>query len=104
MLLKFGIVQKSYLKNSSANLKVWGGDVQYSNFVGNSTTKAKWIASIRDNPVFYDFAPRGLVPIWSFCSNSNRSKAIQNAYAEYAVDQGKNLTFNCDLPKAALKT
>lgn len=93
---------KQYLKNSSSNLKVWGGDVRYSNFAGDSATKAKWIETIRDNPVFCDFAPRGLVPIWSFCSSPARRQAITNAYGTYAATQGNTLPLNSAMPRRCI--
>jgi hypothetical protein len=91
-----------YLKNSSSTLKVWGGDVRYSNFVGDSSIKSKWIGSIRDNPVFCDFAPQGLVPIWSFCSSPARRQAMMTAYSTFAAGQGGNLPFNSDLPRRCI--
>lgn len=93
---------RQYLKNSSSTLRVWGGDVRYSNFAGDSAVKTKWIESIRSNPVFCDFAPQGLVPIWSFCSSPARRQAVMDAYGTYAASQGSTLPFNSALPRRCI--
>ena len=84
----------SFDSNSTAELKVMGGNVEFANFMGQPDLYAQWIATIGANPVFCDFTNDGLVPLWALCTDTARVNALKLGYAEYASTAANRLPLN----------
>jgi hypothetical protein len=65
-------------------LEIYGGKSEYGQGIISDNEYQAWIGSISDNPIFVDFEPTGLVPLWTFAGDPARAQAIQDAYVAYA--------------------
>lgn len=61
----------------------YGGSPEYAQSVQNKGDYDAWIASIADNPVWCDYYPESLCPIYEFISAPDKKEEIKKAYADY---------------------
>jgi hypothetical protein len=65
-------------------LEIYGGKSEYGQGIISDNEYQAWIDTVSENPVFVDFEPAGLAPLWLFADDPARAQAIQDAYVAYA--------------------
>jgi len=76
---------------AARTLEIYGGRSEYGQGIISDNEYQGWIGTISENPVFVDFEPAGLVPLWVLADDPARAEAIQDAYVLYA--ESKNIDF-----------
>lgn len=75
---------ESFSKASKIQVRVRGGIEAYGRDIAERGAYDKWLESVDDRPVFNDFAPDSLRPLWDLCEDPTRRRALADAYEDFA--------------------
>jgi len=81
--------QYFYTEATLEKTNVWGGKVQYGQFINNKQDYDKWIESIERNEIWVDYYPQSLIPISDLITDKSRSDALAQAIEKYC--KGKEI-------------
>lgn len=84
-----------FKRYSTITVNTLGGKPEYSNEIGLQGNYVKWIESINDYPVFCNFTPNSLLPIWRLCENDERQNQLISDYLEYAKNKSNPFSQYC---------
>lgn len=84
-----------FKRYSTITVNTLGGKPEYSNEIGLQGNYVKWIESINDYPVFCNFTPNSLLPIWRLCENEERQNQLISDYLEYAKNKSNPFSQYC---------
>ncbi|MFB0535242.1 MAG: MAC/perforin domain-containing protein [Anaerolineae bacterium] len=73
----------NFQSNSASQVRVFGGDPAYGLNICRGEYD-KWNESTDERPVFMDFGPKGLQPIWKLCRDDDRKNQLKDALSGYA--------------------
>jgi hypothetical protein len=74
---------ESFSKASKIQVRVRGGIEAHGRNIAQGTYD-QWLDSVDDRPVFIDFAPDSLRPLWDLCEDPARRSVLRDAYDEFA--------------------
>jgi len=71
--------------------RVFGGKVQYGQFINSKQDYDQWIESIEGNEIWIDYYPNSLIPISDLVADKNHSDAIAQAIEDYCKGKEKEI-------------
>jgi len=75
--------QYFYTETTDPKTRVFGGKVQYGQYIHNKLDYDKWLESIEGNEIWIDYYPNSLVPISDLVTDETRSTALAEAINIY---------------------
>jgi hypothetical protein len=75
---------EAFAKASKVQVRVRGGIEAYGRNIAQDGAYDKWLESVDDRPVFIDFAPDSLRPLWDLCEEPDRRTVLRDAYDAFA--------------------
>lgn len=84
---KYQADMESFAKASKVQVRVRGGIESYGRNIAQDGAYDKWLESVDDRPVFIDFAPDSLRPIWDLCRDVPRQALLRDAYEAFSRSQ-----------------
>jgi len=88
--------QYFYTEETQEKTRVFGGKVQYGQFINDKQDYDRWIESIDGNEIWIDYYPQSLVPISDLVTDKSRSDSIAQAIENYC--KGKEIVVTSSPP------
>jgi hypothetical protein len=77
----------TYAASEERKLRAFGGSSEYAISIATKSDYDSWLQSIAANPVFCNYYPDSLIPIWEFCDDADRRNEIETAFQTWAEDR-----------------
>jgi hypothetical protein len=80
--------QYFYTDTADTKTRVFGGIVQYGQYINDKQDYDKWLGSIEGNEIWVDYYPKSLIPVSDLIADKNRSDDLSQAIYDYCESKG----------------
>ncbi len=77
----------TYKSSEEKRLQAYGGSSELAVNIATKGDYEAWINTISNNPVFCDYYPGSLMPIWELCDDDGRKAELTEAFAHWAIER-----------------